>query len=71
VRHYGFKSSAACDTLQTIRLHLGADPKPDPELPEARPHTCPCCGGELTFLRELAPIRLMRGPPKKRQSQPA
>jgi len=71
VRHYGFMSSAACRTLETIRLHLGTDPKPAPQLPEAKPHTCPCCGGNLTFLRELAPIRLMRGPPKKPRRQPA
>ncbi|MFK7852305.1 MAG: transposase [Akkermansiaceae bacterium] len=70
-RHYGFMSSAATRKMQTIRLHLGADPKPEPQLPEARPHTCPCCGGNLTFLRELAPVRLMRGPPKKRKEQAA
>lgn len=64
VRHYGFMSSAACRTLQTIRLHLGADPKPEPVLPEAKPHTCPCCGGELTFLRDIAPIHLLRAPPR-------
>ena len=63
VRHNGFMSAAAIRTLQTVRLHLGADPKPEPELPEARPHTCPCCGGKLTFLRDIAPIHLLRGPP--------
>lgn len=63
VRHYGFMSSAAVRTRQAIRLHLGADPAPLPELPDPAPHTCPDCGGELTFLRELAPVRLMRGPP--------
>jgi hypothetical protein len=69
VRHYGFMSSAACGTLESIRLHLGADPKPEPALPEARPHACPCCGGELTFLREIAPIRLLRAPPRKTSPQ--
>jgi hypothetical protein len=66
VRHYGFMSAAAVATRKVIRLHLGADPDPQPVLPEPRPHACPCCGGNLTFLRELAPIRLMRGPPPKR-----
>lgn len=65
VRHYGFMSAAATRTLQTIRLHLGADPKPTPKLPEPQPHTCPCCGGTLTFLRDIAPIRLLRAPPRK------
>ncbi len=66
VRHYGFMSAAAVATRKVIRLHLGADPAPQPILPEPLPHTCPCCGGNLTFLREIAPIRLMRGPPPKR-----
>lgn len=65
VRHYGFMSSAACRTLQTIRLHLGVDPKPEPVLPEAKPHTCPCCGGQMTFLRDIAPIHLLRAPPRR------
>lgn len=71
VRHSGFMSSAACKTLQTIRLHLGADPKPEPKLPEAKPHPCPCCGGNLTFLREIAPIHLLRAPPRKTSLQVA
>jgi len=71
VRHNGFMGSAACRTLQTIRLHLGADPKPEPALPEAGPHTCPCCGGKLTFLRDIAPIHLLRGPPRKAASRAA
>lgn len=61
----------ACRTLQTIRLHLGADPKPAPKLPEAKPHTCPCCGGKLTFLRDIAPIHLLRAPPRRASSQVA
>lgn len=64
VRHYGFASAAATRTLQTIRLHLGADPKPEPIFPEPLPHTCPCCGGNLTFLRDIAPIHLLRAPPR-------
>ena len=70
VRHYGFISPAARRTLQTIRLHLGTDPDPRPILPEPMPHTCPCCGGNLTFLRDIAPIRLLRAPPRK-SSTPA
>jgi Putative transposase len=65
VRHYGFLSAAATRTLQTIRLHLGVDPQPELILPEATPHNCPCCGGLLTFLREIAPIHLLRAPPRK------
>ncbi len=30
------------------------------------PFTCAHCGGALTFLREIAPIHLMRGPPRRR-----
>jgi hypothetical protein len=66
VRHYGYMSSAACRTLQTIRLHLGIDPQPQPTLPEPEPHRCPCCGGNLTFLSEIAPIQLLRAPPPNR-----
>lgn len=65
VRHYGFMSAAASRTRETIRLHLGIDPQPQPILPEQQPHTCPCCGGLLTFLREIAPIHLLRAPPRK------
>ena len=65
VRHYGFASAAAIRTNRTIRLHLGADLDPVPKLPEPEPFACPCCGAHLTFLRELAPIHLLRGPPAK------
>ena len=34
------------------------------QLPEPKPFTCQCCGGVLTFLREIAPIRLLRAPPR-------
>ena len=71
VRHNGFMRSAACRTLQTIRLHLGVDPKPEPKLPETKPHTCPCCCGKLTFLRDIAPIRSLRAPPRRTSSQVA
>jgi len=71
VRHYGFMSAAAVATRKAIRLHLGADPDPQPDLPEPQPHTCPCCGGNLTFLREIAPIHLLRGPPGKAPTQAA
>ena len=71
VRHYGFASSAAIRTSRAIRLHLGAEIDPVPKLPEPQPFTCPCCGGNLTFLRELAPIHLLRGPPPKRKKQAA
>ena len=66
VRHYGFLSSAARKTRLLIRLKLGKFGEPLPELPELKPFTCDCCGGELTFIREIAPIRSVRGPPPKR-----
>ena len=65
VRHYGFLASAARKTRLRIRFKLGEFGEPDPVLPEVVPFTCDCCGGELTFLREIAPIRLMRGPPRR------
>lgn len=71
VRHYGFASAAAIKTRRAIRLHLGAEIDPIPKLPEPQPPTCPCCGGNLTFLRELAPIHLLRGPPRNRKDQAA
>ena len=71
VRHYGFASPAAIRTARAIRLHLGAGLDPIPKLPEPKPFTCPCCGGNLTFLRELTPIHLLRGPPVKRKGKAA
>jgi len=65
IRHYGFLASAARKTRLFIRAKLGEIGEPLPKLPEAKPFICECCGGELTFLREIAPIRLMRGPPRK------
>lgn len=65
VRHYGFLSPAAVRTRQVVRLYLGADPDPQPLLPEPQAHLCHCCQGELTFLREIAPIRLLRAPPRR------
>lgn len=70
VRHYGFLSSAARKTRLLIRLKLGELGEPVPELPEAIPFTCGHCGGELTFLREIKPIRFMRGPPARRTNTP-
>ena len=64
IRHYGFLSPAARRTRLLIRLKLGELGEPAPKLPEPAAFTCNSCGGELTFLREIAPIRLMRGPPR-------
>ncbi len=70
VRHYGFLSPAARRTRLLIRLKLGEFGEPAPKLPEPKVFTCDCCGGALTFLREIAPIHLMRGPPRKRLVPP-
>lgn len=63
VRHYGYLGSAARKTRLRIRALLGSIGEPSPQLPEPKPFTCQCCGGVLTFLREIAPIRLLRAPP--------
>lgn len=63
VRHYGFLASAARKRRLHIRLLLGELGEPAPKLPEPAPFTCQCCGGALTFLREIAPILFVRGPP--------
>jgi hypothetical protein len=67
IRHYGYLGSAARKTRLRIRALLGHLGEPAPELPEPAPFTCQCCGGTLTFLREIAPIRLLRAPPRQRQ----
>ena len=64
IRHYGFLSPAARKTRLLIRLKLGELAEPAPKLPEPSPFTCDCCGAELTFLREIAPVQFMRGPPR-------
>jgi hypothetical protein len=63
IRHYGYLGSAARKTRLRIRALLGSIGEPVPQLPEPKPFTCQCCGGVLTFLREIAPIRLLRAPP--------
>ena len=63
IRHYGYLGSAARKTRLRIRARLGRIGEPAPKLPEPTPFTCQCCGGLLTFLREIKPIYLMRGPP--------
>lgn len=63
IRHYGYLGSTAGAVLLYLRLVLGTPGKPVPQLPEPIPFTCQCCGGVLTFLREIKPIYLMRGPP--------
>ncbi len=66
VRHYGYLASAAGKTRLRIRALLGEIGEPAPNLPEPKPFTCQCCGGLLTFLREIKPLRPMRGPPCNR-----
>jgi len=63
IRHYDYLSSAARKTRLRIRALLGKIGEPAPLLPEPLPFTCQCCGGPLTFLREIKPIHPMRGPP--------
>lgn len=63
IRHYGYLGSAAKKTRLRIRFLLGSISEPAPQLPEPKPFTCQCCGGVLTFLREVAPFRLLRAPP--------
>ena len=65
IRHYGYLGSAARKTRLRIRAMLGEIGEPAPKLPESKPFTCQCCGEVLTFLREIAPIRLLRAPPPK------
>ena len=66
IRHYGYLGSAARKTRLRIRAMLGSIGEPAPKLPEPVPFTCQCCGGVLTFLREIAPFRLLRAPPRQR-----
>jgi hypothetical protein len=66
IRHYGFLSPAAGKTRRHIRFLLGMPAEALPTLPEPAPFTCQHCGGLLTFLREIAPIHLHRGPPRKK-----
>lgn len=64
VRHYGFQASAAKKARQQVRRHLGQGPELPPHLPEPEPFTCPCCGGELKYLREIPRLTYpTRGPP--------
>ena len=63
VRHYGYLASAAKKSRLRVRALLGEGGEPAPKLPEPKPFTCQCCGEALTFLREIAPIRPLRGPP--------
>lgn len=71
IRHYGFLSPAARRTRLLIRCELGGGlGEPAPQLPQRESFTCPCCGGGLTFLREIAPIRPLRGPPLPHSASP-
>lgn len=71
IRHYGFLSPAAGKTRLTVRAMLGEFSEPLPQLPALEPFACPHCGGELTFLRDIAPVRIPRGPPRLKLAVPA
>ncbi|TAE76660.1 MAG: hypothetical protein EAZ84_06760 [Verrucomicrobia bacterium] len=71
IRHYGFLSPAAGKTRLRVRAMLGEFDEPLPEFPALEPFACPHCGGELTFLRDIAPIRIPRGPPRRKPADPA
>lgn len=71
IRHYGFLSPAAGKTRLRVRAMLGEFGEPAPQLPELEPFACPHCGGELTFLRDIAPVRIPRGPPRPKLAVPA
>lgn len=70
VRHYGFQSPAARKTRLHIRALLGQIGEPAVLLPEVEPFACQHCGGELTYLRDIAPIRIPRGPPSRTAKLP-
>jgi hypothetical protein len=71
VRHYGYLSSAAKKTRLRLRVLLGTTiDEPPPKLPEVQPFVCEHCGGELTFIREIARPNPMRGPPQTRCQLP-
>ena len=63
IRHYGYLSSAAKKTRLRVRLLLGELGEPAPKLPEPKAHCCPLCRGPLQFLREIARVNPLRGPP--------
>jgi hypothetical protein len=71
IRHYGFLSPAAGKTRLKVRAMLGEFSEPVAQLPEVEPFACPHCGGELTFLRDIAPVRIPRGPPHLKLAIPA
>jgi hypothetical protein len=71
IRHYGFLSPAAGKTRLKVRAMLGEFSEPLPQLPALEPFACPHCGGELTFLRDIAPVRIPRGPPHPMPAIPA
>ncbi|GAA5484870.1 IS91 family transposase ISSde12 [Haloferula sargassicola] len=70
VRHYGFQSPAARKTRLLVRALLGEIGEPAAVLPEIEPFACPHCGGPLTYLRDIAPIRIPRGPPIRTTVRP-
>jgi hypothetical protein len=65
VRHYGFLSPAAGKTRLRVRAMLGEFGEPLPQLPALESFACPHCGGVLTYLRDIAPVRIPRGPPRQ------
>ena len=64
IRHYGYLSPAARKTRCESAPCSVSSANRCPSFPNLKPFTCQYCGGVLTFLRDIAPVRLLRGPPR-------
>ena len=76
IRRYGYCHPAAKATRERVAFHTGrpllagAAEMPVPDVGKAPVPRCPCCGQPMTFLREVAPLRILpRGPPDAPQQR--
>ncbi|MCP5115765.1 MAG: hypothetical protein GY953_33470 [bacterium] len=74
IRRYGFCHPAAKVTRERVAFHTGrpllagAAETPTADTGKSTAPTCPCCQQPMTFLRGVAPLRILpRGPPCARQ----